>query len=452
MRPNGGRHQAPGMLRALMACVAPVVARSTTTGMCRGFGARFEERLLALPLGAAPPDRLPLVYDGFCDTALRGWASRGTALLRGGLMRVRGQFESEAEKWVEGAFSATTVAAAATATAGPQLLQNGSGASASNGSNGVAAAGLFNGARSCLGRLYGLLLERLDARPPSFVRLPPEDGAWNRIVLLSGGDRNAALSERLVGNHEEFARRHGYAYWWHRGSLVNRLGWRPYWHKVAHLLASIERFPSALASVWIDDDVVFTNHAGSDMLQLALRRSNASVLVTRDPAASFGIHVNTGIVAVRHDAHGRSVLTELWRRATAVRADGVQLATGSQRDCLHEQQALQEMLQDDDAPHWRQRVAVLVQRAAEPSPSPSAAARGGSVEHRERRGGRAGLFNLNTFLRWSHADVQRAEMMRFDADDRDSAWVEGDFAGHCSGLSPLRRVLCVAVLLEAVVR
>ena len=66
----------------------------------------------------------------------------------------------------------------------------------------------------------------------------------------------------------------------------------------------------------------------------------------------------------------------------------------------------------------------------------------------------SGPFNLNTFLRWSHVDTERDGVgtMRFDGDASGSAWRVGDFSGHCSGLSPLRRALCIAVLLGAVVR
>ena len=41
--------------------------------------------------------------------------------------------------------------------------------------------------------------------------------------------------------------------------------------------------------------------------------------------------------------------------------------------------------------------------------------------------------------------------VRFEGDRHGSGWRPGDFAGHCSGLSPLRRALCVAVLIGAVV-
>ena len=84
----------------------------------------------------------------------------------------------------------------------------------------------------------------------------------NGLVLLSGGDRNAALAERVVANHAAFASRHGYIYWWHRGSMVSTLGWLPYWHKVAHLREALVRFPHASGFAWVDDDIVLTNHVG----------------------------------------------------------------------------------------------------------------------------------------------------------------------------------------------
>ena len=47
--------------------------------------------------------------------------------------------------------------------------------------------------------------------------------------------------------------------------------------------------------------------------------------------------------------------------------------------------------------------------------------------------------------------TRTAALLRF-ADAHGSSWLQGDFAGHCSGLSPLRRALCVAVLVGAVER
>jgi len=283
---------------------------------------------------------------------------------------------------------------------------------------------------SCLQQLYGLLMRKLDPRPASFIREAPKARS-NGMVLLSGGDRAAALSESVVANHAEFAQRHGYAYWWHKGSLVSELGWQPYWHKVAMLRAAARHFTNATGFAWVDDDIVLTNHAGADMLREAMRRHSASVLVTRD--ASRAATLNTGIMLVRNTPGGRAVLDELWRRATVPRADGLSLATDPQARCLHEQQALQEMVWSGE---WAEHVAVIEQRTSDTLTSDD-----GAIG-----------FNLNTFLRWSHYNAERDETLRFDTDARGSAWLSGDFAGHCSGLSPLRRALCVAVLVGQTIK
>ena len=57
----------------------------------------------------------------------------------------------------------------------------------------------------------------------------PAPSAWGGMVLLSGGDRNTALGDRVVANrnHASFARLHGYAHWWHKGSMVKELGSAP---------------------------------------------------------------------------------------------------------------------------------------------------------------------------------------------------------------------------------
>ena len=96
-------------------------------------------------------------------------------------------------------------------------------------------------------------------------------------------------------------------------------------------------------------------------------------------------------------------------------------------------QALQEMVWSGE---WAEHVAVIEQRSSDAPASDSGAAG----------------FNLNTFLRWSHYNAERDETLRFDTDARGSAWLTGDFAGHCSGLSPLRRALCVAVLVGQTVK
>ena len=232
--------------------------------------------------------------------------------------------------------------------------------------------------------------------------------------------------------------------------------------------------------MWVDDDIVLTNHRVQDMFAHALHaHPSSSIIVTQD--ASKWHSVNTGVMIVRNDARARGLLAELWRRATAVRADGVSLGFDSQRHCLHEQQALQEMLAErvPGIAAVRQRQESADQGPADPrlEPRPS--------------------FNLNTFLRWSHYDDERGLAQRFTDDGlwcvaphhtstcpragtwghvpilhrfeprlrygsreltplhdcvtvHRTKWRPGDFAGHCSGMSRVRRGICVHALLNAV--
>ena len=113
--------------------------------------------------------------------------------------------------------------------------------------------------------------------------------------------------------------------------------------------------------------------------------------------------------------------------------------------------------------YWRMRVGLLEQRSSDgPSKRHVAAlpyatssyssAAAASEAASSANGGAASAWNLNTFLRWSHFHAERKEDMRFELDAVGSGWQVRDFAGHCSGLSPVRRALCVAVLLRATVK
>mmetsp|Transcript_3568 Transcript_3568/g.9988 ORF Transcript_3568/g.9988 Transcript_3568/m.9988 type:complete len:409 (+) Transcript_3568:72-1298(+) len=385
---------------------------------CRGFGRRLEQRLFSLSLPARPvhPEAMHpglrqesgVIYRDFSN-AVRSW--KGGAILRQAGMRSR--FAAEAERWVQQAFSEPSPPPVPSAT--------------NESANGTA---LVAPTTSCVAQLYSYLMTRIDARPDSFLSLPedalsPRGDTLGEVagpVLLSGGDRNAAMLDQVVANHARFARAHGYAHWWHKGSLVAARGWQPYWHKVEQLRLATRRFRNASAFVWVDDDIVLTNLRDGDRFAQALRRSPASLLVTRDPSSKHA-EVNTGIIILRNTKRGRAVLEALWSRADQWRADGTSLSTDGQASCLHEQQALEEMLQSGE---WASEIGVLEQRAP-------------------------GAWNLNTFLRWSHYDAEREADRRYEEDSRAGAWAHGDFAGHCSGLSQLRRAMCMGALLGNVV-
>ncbi len=259
------------------------------------------------------------------------------------------------------------------------------------------------------------------------ISVPAEHVQHNGMTIMSGGNRDPHGShESVIDNHRAFAQRMGYAYWWHSGSMVEKQGWQPYWSKIAQLRKRMRRHPEEKAFVWIDDDIVLTNFA-VDMFRQALDRyPNASVLVTQDAWAEASA-LNTGIIIVRNDERAHEIMEELWLLAIEPREDGVSLAHASQRLCLHEQEAL----------------ATLAQRTRCGS---------GGIQVLPQRGyGEMEGFNLNTFLRWSHFDGARDQLQIYDHDSTASQWRRGDFAGHCTGLSYLRRGLCVRTLLTSVI-
>lgn len=258
------------------------------------------------------------------------------------------------------------------------------------------------------------------------ITVPESHSRHNGMTLMSGGNRDPHGSHpSVIENHRSFAQRRGYAYWWHSGSMVEEQGWQPYWSKIAQLRKQMQRHPEETAFVWIDDDIVLTNFA-VDMFQAALDRyPNASVLVTKDAWVEASA-LNTGIIIVRNTERAHEIMEELWLLAKEPREDGVSLAHASQRLCLHEQEAL----------------ATLARRTRCGS---------GGIQVLPQRGyGDLEGFNLNTFLRWSHFDGSRDQLQIYDHDSSGSQWRRGDFAGHCTGLSYLRRGLCVRTLLALV--
>ena len=60
---------------------------------------------------------------------------------------------------------------------------------------------------------------------------------------------------------------------------------------------------------WVDDDIILTNHLGEDMLRAALGRTNASVIVTRDPVALATL--NTPVAAAMFLSRNPSLLMVL---------------------------------------------------------------------------------------------------------------------------------------------
>jgi hypothetical protein len=209
-----------------------------TTSSCQGYGARFEQRVNSLPpsITSAPSAEHKAAYSSFVTTTLQGFS--GASLIQSSN---RQAFAAEAEHWVQRAFTSSpsslmvrTSEALLNSTnessASKALKTNGSTAHSEAAPLELTLTSVARPALSCLSHLYQLLVGKVDMRPQSFIAEPQSGGApQNGLILLSGGDRVAALSEAVVENHRQFARTHGYVHWFHKGSMVASLGWLPYW-------------------------------------------------------------------------------------------------------------------------------------------------------------------------------------------------------------------------------
>jgi hypothetical protein len=276
---------------------------------------------------------------------------------------------------------------------------------------------------SFLDALFDSILQHKMLLPPTSFTKANCGNASRGITLMSGSDRNAMFIGDTVANHQAFAQRHCYDYLWHKGNKAAPR--QPYWSKIAMLRHALQHQKQQKFFIWLDDDVVITNLA-LDMLGRALREHPEDIIVTTDANRKIA-SLNTGIIIVRNTKRAAELLDEVWARGLRGRR-GVSLAFASQDDCLHEQEALEEMYHEG-----YEGIAVIRQRSE------------------ERLGTEGQHFNLNTFLRWSHFNSKRQLHQRFPDDSADSKWRKGDFIGHCSGLSQVRRAMCVSALLASVV-
>ena len=186
----------------------------------------------------------------------------------------------------------------------------------------------------------------------------------------------------------------------------------PYWSKIKGILQLWKKNTPDEWIVWIDDDAIITNpsidllefinsHGGSD--------PNTDVIVTQDSrsAESWCTAVNTGILIVRKSYFSYSFFSKLWRmRDDPVR--GYTYGTCPNQKCLHEQQAMHDLLRSDH--EYFKHVRIIPQR--------------------DERG-----IGFNVFQRFNHYDVQRDMYLDYDGDPSSTRFRRGDFIAQCTGLA-----------------
>lgn len=187
--------------------------------------------------------------------------------------------------------------------------------------------------------------------PYDKVPLKAED-----ILIISGGDVNAKRSFPLLSreNFRQFAENLGYHFQHYSGNLAYpALG---YWNKIYMLIDKLADSRNRVV-VWLDDDGAV--NLKSNMIERYLSHyPSKDVIVAKDPE-EFA-YVNTGALIVRNTPNSLLLLRNILEVGYS---DSAYLRLCSQSgQCLHEQQALQELLEGKrGSKNWYEIVEVVPQ-------------------------------------------------------------------------------------------
>lgn len=225
------------------------------------------------------------------------------------------------------------------------------------------------------------------------------------------------LSRKVAENHKWYCTAHGYDYQVFEENLAASSDPNqhalPYWSKIAGFkkLLSDPKLSRKKWFVWLDDDMVITN---SKIKLEDLTKKIAEkieLVVTEDPFYSL----NTGFMLLKNDDKSRSLIQELWNMRFEIinKSSGHSYANCPNQSCLHEQQALKDILEITN--YWKPYVQIIPQRFLD------------------------GV-GINTFLRGSHFDVVRNMFFNYDEDPAISRWNFGDFMAQCTGLATKGRL------------
>lgn len=181
----------------------------------------------------------------------------------------------------------------------------------------------------------------------------------NQVLIISGGDLTAKRNFPIYTreNQSQFARNKQYNFQHHAGNLAaNYVG---YWHKIYMIMDALTN-PSNRVVVWFDDDGVVD--ANSDMLDRYIQQfPDANMVIARDPE-DFA-YINSGALIVRNSERTWQLLADIIRIGEG---NSNHLMKCSQAaDCLHEQQAIQMLLEGKVASasgiKWSKYIAVVPQ-------------------------------------------------------------------------------------------
>jgi hypothetical protein len=277
--------------------------------------------------------------------------------------------------------------------------------------------------------------------PPSPVPPPPPqpNGAGEKIYLFTSyttdNPTRLKMSEDVVANQRKYADRYGYQYRNYPENLAvetTLLGlktttWLPYWSKIAAINKILNHQENRLNSepewiVWLDDDAPITNPTikMEDVIKYYTSQNNEIYFIVTEDAQSHihsSVTLNSAVLIIKNNDWSREFFQKVWEmRKERVWGRDYTYGTCPNQECLHEQQAITDLMSWDDDNKWKKHIKIIPQR-----------------DENDPHGG----WGINTFHRWNHRDYNRGIYLDYDIEDKPGTrWKEGDFIGQCTGMVP----------------
>lgn len=238
------------------------------------------------------------------------------------------------------------------------------------------------------------------------------------VHIVSGTMQTRPWTENTTRNHILFASLHdGFDYTFVSEDMAPDLlnpRFAPQWLKIRVLQEAIRKrgakgHPYIL---WLDDDIVITKPEGFVEEMIGRLRPEQDLLIASD-AGDPKAGVNTGMMLIRSTARGMALLNKIWKMTEHVVPGGT-LGTCQNQQCLHEQEALNLLLQTDESVRDAVNIVNPVQDT----------------------------FNMNTFYRWTHHDPKRRKWFYYDEDPDEYRWDtdRGLNTCHVTGMEPELRM------------
>ncbi|MBI2601758.1 MAG: hypothetical protein HYW48_01775 [Deltaproteobacteria bacterium] len=185
----------------------------------------------------------------------------------------------------------------------------------------------------------------------------------DHILVISGGDFHTQRMFPILAHHlyTKFALDRGYRYSYFTENLAgidSKNGGKsrvPYWTKIYMILDLLEQ-PKNRVIVWLDDDGILADHGEPSMIERYLKAYPEKDLIVAWDQEEWAL-VNTGAMIVRntnvvrkffHDVLKVGEENRCWigldkKTKQYVETQGTLMTCKQSRNCLHEQQALQEL-------------------------------------------------------------------------------------------------------------